>query len=216
LGGIHRRGVAAGGVGHPAELRPFRRWPWRSGRFVLYEIREVLRLWVRGESLRAIERLAVVDRKTVRRYVTAAVDAGVCREGGEGQLDDMVMGVICERVRPHRPGGHGPAWEALAANHALLKGWLVDEKLTVVKAGELLARRGVTVPERTLHRYALDVVGVGRSARGTTVRVADGEPGVEVQVGFGRHKEVPGVHGGEDHTPGPPGAGRSPDHAGTP
>jgi hypothetical protein len=152
----------------------------------VYEIREVLRLWVRGESLRAIERLAVLDRKTVRRYVAAAVDAGVTQEGGEGQLDDTVLGAICERVRPHRPAGHGPAWETLAANHALLAGWLVDERLTVVKAGELLARRGVTVPERTLHRYALEVLGVGRSARGTTVRVADGEPGVEVQVDFGR------------------------------
>jgi hypothetical protein len=51
---------------------------------------------------------------------------------------------------------------------------------------DLLARRGIVVPERTLHRYALEVLGVGRSARGTTVRVADGEPGVELQVDFGR------------------------------
>ena len=56
----------------------------------------------------------------------------------------------------------------------------------MVKAGELLARRGVVVPQRTLHRYALEVLGVGRSARGPTVRVADGEPGVELQVDFGK------------------------------
>jgi hypothetical protein len=37
-----------------------------------------------------------------------------------------------------------------------------------------------------LHRYALEVLGVGRSARGSTVRVADGEPGVEVQIDFGK------------------------------
>lgn len=42
------------------------------------------------------------------------------------------------------------------------------------------------VPERTLHRYALEVLGVGRSARTTTVRVADGEPGSELQVDFGK------------------------------
>ena len=34
---------------------------------------EVLRLWLRGEGFRSIERLAVVDRKTVRRYVAAGV-----------------------------------------------------------------------------------------------------------------------------------------------
>jgi transposase len=152
----------------------------------VYEIKEVLRLWVRGEGLRSIERLAVVDRKTVRRYVAAAVEAGLDRDGGEGQLNDVLLSVVCEKVRPHRPEGHGAAWGLLVANHDLLKGWLVDDGLTAVKAGELLARRGTVVPERTTQRYALEVLGVGRSARGTTVRVADGEPGVELQVDFGK------------------------------
>jgi len=33
----------------------------------VFEVRELLRLWLRGQGLRAIERLAGVDRKTVRR-----------------------------------------------------------------------------------------------------------------------------------------------------
>ena len=37
------------------------------------DIREVLRLWLHGEGFRAITRLSGVDRKTVRRYVEAAV-----------------------------------------------------------------------------------------------------------------------------------------------
>jgi Integrase core domain len=152
----------------------------------VYEIREILRLWLQGEGLRSIERLAATDRKTVRRYVAAAVDFGVDPAGGEGQLSDAVLAAICERVRPHRPRGRGPAWEALVANHDDLKVWLVDQGLTAVKAGELLERRGVAVPERTLHRYALEVLGVGRSARGSTVRVADGVPGSELQVDFGK------------------------------
>jgi hypothetical protein len=152
----------------------------------VYEIREVLRLWVRGEGLRSIERLAGMDRKTVRRYVAAAVEAGLVRDGGEGQLNDVLLASVCEKVRPHRPAGRGAAWGLLAANHDQLKVWLVDDGLTVVKAGELLARRGTVVPERTLHRYALEVLGVGRSARGTTVRVADGEPGAELQIDFGK------------------------------
>ena len=36
----------------------------------VFEVREVLRLWLRGEGIRAAECLAGVDRKTVRRYVT--------------------------------------------------------------------------------------------------------------------------------------------------
>ena len=38
----------------------------------VFEVREVLRLWLAGEGLRSIERLSQVDRKTVRRYVEAA------------------------------------------------------------------------------------------------------------------------------------------------
>jgi hypothetical protein len=157
----------------------------------VHEIREVLRLWLRGEGHRSIERLSLVDRKTVRRYLVAAVACGLLREGGEDQLSDELIGSVCELVRPHRPDGHGAAWATLKANHSQLEAWLVGEGLTVVKAHDLLTRRGVIVPARTLHRYALEVLGVGRSARATTVRVADGEPGSELQVDFGKMGLIP-------------------------
>ena len=63
--------------------------------------------------------------------------------------------------------------------------------MTVVKAHDLLTRQGVVVPQRTLHPYALDVLEVGHSARTTTVRVADVEPGRELQVDFGKMGLVP-------------------------
>jgi len=162
----------------------------------VYEIKEVLRLWLRAEGLRSIERMSSVDRKTVRRYVAAAVEAGLDRPGGEEQLNDVLLAAVCEAVRPHRPDGHGAAWAVLVAHHDQLKAWVVTEGLTAVKAHELLGRQGVVVPERTLHRYALEVLGVGRSARTTTVRVADGEPGGELQVDFGRMGLVPDPEAG--------------------
>jgi transposase len=152
----------------------------------VFEVREVLRLWLRGEGFRPIERLAGVDRKTVRRYIAAAEGLGLVRGGGEDQLTDQVVGSVVEAVRPHRTDGHGEAWRLLTANHDQIVSWLKTDGLTVVKVGELLARRGVVVPERTLHRYALEVCDVGRGRRGVTVRVADGEPGDELQVDFGR------------------------------
>ncbi len=79
----------------------------------MFEVREVLRLWLRGEGLRAIERLAGIDRKTVRRYVEAAVDTGLERGGGENQLNDVFMSLVVEKVRPHRTDGHGLAWRSL-------------------------------------------------------------------------------------------------------
>jgi transposase len=152
----------------------------------VFEVREVLRLWLRGEGFRATERLVGVDRKTVRRYVAAAVELGLVRDGGEEQLSDEFVGSVVEAVRPHRADGRGEAWRLLVAHHQLVEDWLKKDGLTVRKVHELLGRRDVVVPERTLHRYALEVCDVGRGRRGTTVRVDDGEPGDELQIDFGR------------------------------
>ena len=150
----------------------------------VFEVREVLRLWLRGEALRAIERLTQLDRKTVRRYVNAAVELGLVHDGGEDQLSDVFIGSVVEAVRPHRSDGHGEAWRLLRANHDQVKAWL-DDGLTAVKVQELLGRRGVVVPRRTVQRYATERCDAGRRPQ-TTVRVADGEPGDELQVDFGR------------------------------
>jgi hypothetical protein len=157
----------------------------------VFQVREVLRLWLGGEGVRSTERLAGVDRKTVRRYVAAAVELGLVRGGGKGQLSDEFVGSVVEAVRPHRVDGRGEAWRLLVANHKLVEDWLKTDELTVVKVHDLLCRRGILVPQRTLHRYALEVCDVGRGRRGTTVRVEDGEPGDELQIDFGKLGLVP-------------------------
>ena len=157
----------------------------------VFEVREVLRLWLRGEGQRPVARLAGVDRKTVCRYVAAAEALGVVREAGEEQLSDELMGSVVEAVRPHRSDGHGEAWRRLVAHHDRIMAWLSDDGLTVVKVHELLAREGTVVPERTLHRYADEVCDVGRGRRGTTLRVNDGKPGDELQVDFGKMGRIP-------------------------
>jgi transposase len=147
------------------------------------EVREVLRAWLSGTGLRMVAAQAGVDRKTARRYVQAAEAAGVVRDGGVGQLSDEVLGAVVAAVRPARAAGHGSAWQVLQERRDELTA-LVDKGLTVVKIGELLARRGVVVPYRTLHRFCVQCCGFGR--RGETVRVADGQPGHECQVDFGK------------------------------
>jgi transposase len=146
------------------------------------EIREVLRAWLSGAGLRQVAAQAGVDRKTARRYVQAAAEAGLARDGGAGQLTDELVGQVAEVVRPVRPGGHGRAWEQLEGCREEIAGQ-VKAGLSVVKIGVLLERRGVTVPYRTLHRFCVERCGFGRTA--STVRVADGEPGAECQLDFG-------------------------------
>jgi transposase len=146
------------------------------------EIREVLRAWLAGAGLRKVAEQAGVDRKTARRYVRAAVEAGLARDGGAAQLTDELVGQVAEVVRPVRPGGHGRAWEQLGACQEQIAGQ-VKAGLSVVKIGVLLERQGVVVPYRTLHRFCVERCGFGRTA--ATVRVADGEPGAECQLDFG-------------------------------
>ena len=77
------------------------------------EVREVLRAWLAGKSERAVAAQAGVDLKTGRRYVEAAVAAGLSRGGGEEQLTDELLGRVVSVVRPVRPDGHtrgGQSW----------------------------------------------------------------------------------------------------------
>jgi len=146
------------------------------------EIREVLRAWLSGIGLRRVAEQAGVDRKTARRYVDAAVAAGLDRDGGAGQLTDELVGQVAQVVRPARPGGHGLGWEQLEACQGKIQ-TQVKAGLSVVKIGVLLERQGIVVPYRTLHRFCVERCGFGKTA--ATVRVADGESGAECQLDFG-------------------------------
>ncbi|MGB7979438.1 MAG: hypothetical protein WCF36_01450, partial [Candidatus Nanopelagicales bacterium] len=152
----------------------------------MVEVREVLRGWLEGQGLRVVARRAGVDRKTARRYVEAAQAAGLTRDSGVDAVDDELVGVVVDAVRPARPNGHGQAWEALEARHDQIQAWVTgseqNQPLSVVKVETLLARSGCVVPYRTLHRYAVERCGF--RVKGTTVRVVDGEPGVECQIDF--------------------------------
>ncbi|WP_207082371.1 IS21 family transposase [Nocardioides sp. S5] len=152
----------------------------------MVEVFEVLRAWLAGLGLRKVAERAGVDRKTARRYVAAAEAAGLSRDAGVEALTDELVGVVVEAVRPARPNGHGASWELLLAHEEQISAWVKGgdgaEPLSIVKIEELLARQGCVVSYRTLHRFAVERCGF-RPKR-TTVRVADGEPGVECQVDF--------------------------------
>ena len=154
----------------------------------MVEVREVLRAWLEGAGLRKVAERAGVDRKTARRYVEAVEAAGLSREAGVEALSDELIGAVLEAVRPVRPNGHGAAWELLAEREEQITRWVKgdggSEALSIVKIEELLARQGCRVPYRTLHRFAVERCGF--RAKKTTVRINDGEPGVELQVDFGQ------------------------------
>jgi Mu transposase, C-terminal domain/Integrase core domain len=174
---------------HPAAIFRFiSDWKRRQGmafrEVLVTQVREVLRAWLAGAGKRPAARRAGVDVKTAARYIAAARAAGVARDGDESQLSDELLGQVVAAVRPARPAGHGASWEALVPVKAEVTGW-VKAGLTLVKIGELLERRGIVVPYRTLARFAAAGCGYCSSRQQVTVPVADGKPGEEVQIDFG-------------------------------
>src|SRR6266700_7438290 len=174
---------------HPAVIFRFiSDWKRRQGmafrEVLVTQVKEVLRAWLAGAGKRPAARRAGVDVKTAARYIAAARAAGLARGGDEAQLTDELLGQVVAAVRPARPAGHGASWEALVPVAAEVTGWVKDG-LTLVKIGELVERRGIAVPYRTLARFAAAECGYSSAGRQVTVPVADGKPGEEVQIDFG-------------------------------
>lgn len=153
------------------------------------EIREVLRLWLGGKGYRTIAQLSGVDHRTARSYVKAAQRFGLARGPASEppdtrQMTDELVGQVVQLLRPGRGDQTPGAMRAHCRAHRdLLLQW-VDQGVKTPKLAVLLHRHtGITVPERTLRRFVAEDLGRGRKP-GPTVRVADGEPGMELQVDF--------------------------------
>ena len=144
-------------------------------------VKEILRLWLSGYGQRTVARLAQADRKTVVRCIEAAREAGLERGDPEDKLTDELL----DDVRPGRPpGDHGDSWEALRQQKDFIKGRLA-KNLTLVKVHNQLRRHtGSTLPYSSFHRFCVQELSYGRD--NSTVRIADCEPGQELQVDFGR------------------------------
>src|SRR4249919_1869600 len=90
------------------------------------QVKEVLRAWLAGAGKRPAARRAGVNVKTAARYIAAAREAGLARDGDESQLTDELVGLVVAAVRPARPAGHGASWEALAGRKEQITGWVKD------------------------------------------------------------------------------------------
>ncbi len=150
--------------------------------FVL-EVKEVLRLWVRGRGYRTVSRRTSVDRKTVRRYVEAAQVLGLSRDEASRALDDDLVAEVVAAVRPGGPSEPGQMREHCREHAELIKGWL-DGGCRGPKVRKLIGRHtGVVVPLRTLQRFIAEELGRDGRKR-DTVRVVDPEACEILEVDF--------------------------------
>jgi transposase len=144
------------------------------------EVREVLRRFCLGDGLRAIARGSGSDRKTVAKYVAAAIAAGL-RRGDPAPTDEQVAAVIAA-VRAAPVGRPGDVPDRLAPHRDQIAAWLA-EGLRLTKIHRRLRAQGVGVPYSSLHRFARAHLDFGTPA--ITVRVADPPPGEAAEVDFG-------------------------------
>ncbi len=148
----------------------------------VFEVKEMLRLWLLGHAIRAIARMVQADRKTVTRVVDIAKGLGLTIGDDVTRLSDMFVGEVMAVLVPVRPDRHGDSWVLLAEHRSKVADMVKAGDVPAVKMVELLARQGVFVPERTLNRF---IAAEWPNVKPSTVPLADGEPGVELQVDFG-------------------------------
>lgn len=149
----------------------------------MFEIREVLRRWLRGDSTSELGRESGVTRGTARKYIREAEEAGLRREQGEKALTDEWWATFAERLQPAGGRPRGESWSACEAQRSFIEKHLEDG-VRLTKIRKLLRRKqGVTIPYATLWRFANAELGFGKEQG--TIPVSEGAPGKEVQIDTG-------------------------------
>lgn len=150
----------------------------------MLEIKEVLRRWLRGEGKSESARQCGVARGTVRSYVRAAEQGGLCRGQPESVLDDDGwLAELATRLHPEMGRPRGEGWERCEEQRKFIAERLARE-VRLTKIRKLLRRQqGALVSYATLRRFAISELGYSVGA--STIPVSDGEPGKELYIDTG-------------------------------
>ncbi len=153
----------------------------------MWEVLDVLRRHARGESKAQIEAVTGRSRKTVGRYIDAAVELGWRPEVGEPE--EALAAKVVVRLRPGNKGsGRSPRESLLFPHKQRIAAWLEgadgERGLKLTKVHRLLQREGIDVHYHALYRFVREHCGFGRVS--ATVRVASCAPGELAEVDFGR------------------------------
>jgi transposase len=148
----------------------------------MLEVKEVLRLWLKGRPTKAIARTTGLARNTARSYIRAAEACGLHKGLGESALKEEVLAEVLVRLKAQRPRAKGDTWTKCEQQRTFIEERL-DDGVKLTKVRKLMARSGVEVSYATLHRFATDQLDFGKAA--PTIPVADCAPGQEVQVDTG-------------------------------
>ena len=146
------------------------------------DIVEVIRRWQRGNSQRHIASGTGLSRETVRKYVDAALEAGVCLSGPAPTEEQVSRLAAIGRSGPRAVAT--PAEDKLVPWADQIYQWLTVDRLQLTRIQELLAEQGCRVSYTSLRRFIQRRNWQSRSR--TTVRMEQSAPGEVAELDFGR------------------------------
>ncbi len=146
------------------------------------DVVEVIRRWQKGNSQRHIASGTGLSRDTVRKYLAAAVEAGVRQEGSEPTEEQLSWLLSLSRSGPR--DAVAPAEDLLESWGDQIYQWVTVDRLQVTRIQELLAQRGCVVSYTSLRRFLQRRNWRRRSLR--TIRMEQSGPGEVAELDFGR------------------------------
>ena len=147
----------------------------------MLEIKEVLRRWCGGAAKKRIAAQLGLDIKTVRRYLRAARACGIA-PGGAAPLNEERVAAVVAALQPDWGRPRSDVWQVCGGQREFIASHL-GHGVRLSKIRRLLKRRGVELSYAALRRFAIAELGFGRVT--TTIPVADGQPGDELQIDTG-------------------------------
>lgn len=145
----------------------------------MFEVKEILRLYLAKVPKKAVARTVGVDVKTVRRYTKAADELAI-----GPPLDDAKLSQLFAFLQTEQERERGQAYRICVTKRDAIKA-LLDDGVRLTKVRKLLKRRHkIDVPYSTLHRFAVAELAFGKRGQ-RSVRLVDAAPGQELQIDTG-------------------------------
>jgi hypothetical protein len=153
--------------------------------FAVIDIVEVLEHWYAGRPKLAVAESLGVDRKTIRKYVAPAEEAGFVPGGPPVTTEEWELYVRSWFPELVVPELRSATFAECAAHHEAIREALATNHLSTVHQ-RLRDEHGLSASESSLRRYvALALAGEAKADR-VTVLKDDPPPGEEAQVDYGR------------------------------
>ena len=146
------------------------------------EIQEIIRRWQAGDSQRKIALGTGLSRDTIAKYVAAAQEEGIVRDGLVATAEQLSRLATIGQPGPRQ--AVTPGQDLLEPWADQIYQWLTGDRLQLTRIRELLAARGCPVSYPSLRRFVLKRNWRRRSQ--TTVRMEDTAPGEVAEMDFGR------------------------------